>query len=368
MTLGKRPGDPVKVLIVDDSAMIRKVLSMGLSTDPMIRVVGAASGAEQAFHMIDDLRPDVLTLDIEMPRMDGVTFLRRLMPVTPIPTVVISSATQRGASVTLQALEAGAVDIIGKPSLGIGKGLPDIMADVCRRVHAAAHSRPVSPASRGLRATLAPRGGQRQMPVMVIGASTGGVQALAQILQDLPHDAPGTVIVQHMPEGFTAAFARRLDATTAIRVREARDGDPIQPGVALLAPGGDRHVVIAGRAPHWHVKLIEGEAECFARPSVDVLFASAARHCGNRCVAALLTGMGRDGARGLLALHDAGAITIAQDEATSVVWGMPAAAVALGAARHVLPLPDIAGALLDASRSIVTGGPTRLTAQGGTQA
>ena len=365
MTSSNQTPRPVRVLIVDDSAMIRKVLALGLATDPMIEVVGAASGAEQAFQMIQELKPDVMTLDIEMPKMDGVTFLRRLMPIMPVPTVVISSATQRGAAVTLQALEAGALDIIAKPSLGIGEGLPVIMADVCRRVHAAAKARPAAAGSGLARPLSASPVSDRHAAIIVIGASTGGVQALAQILHQMPHDAPGIVIVQHMPEGFTAAFANRLDGTSAIRVREAKDGDLIVPGVALVAPGGDRHLVISGRAPNWRVSLVEGEPQCFSRPSVDVLFESAARRCGARCAAALLTGMGKDGATGLLALRDAGAITVAQDEASSVVWGMPAAAVALGAAMQVLPLKDISSALLDASKSIVSGGISRRVAQGG---
>ncbi|NEX45295.1 chemotaxis response regulator protein-glutamate methylesterase [Rhodobacter sp. ETT8] len=353
---------PVRVLIIDDSAMIRKVLAMGLSTNPLIEVVGTASGADQAFQMIEELSPDVLTLDIEMPKMDGVTFLRRLMPVRPIPTVVISSATQQGAAITLQALEAGAVDIIAKPTLGTGNGLPVIMAEICRRVQAAAHARPFAgqPVAARLKAQRLSR--PTAPSIIAIGASTGGVQALAQILQQMPYDAPGIVIVQHMPEGFTAAFANRVDASTAIRVREARDGDPIMPGVALIAPGGDRHLVIMGKAPYWHVALIDGEPECFSRPSVNVMFESAALRCGPNCVAALLTGMGKDGAQGLLSLHRAGAVTIAQDEATSVVWGMPAAAVDLGAAKHVLPLGAIAPALIDASKSLVSGGRNRCSA------
>ena len=364
MTPLPRKVKPVRVLIVDDSAMIREVLTRGLSTDPLIEVVGSASGAEQAFKMIEDLRPDVMTLDIEMPKMDGVTFLRRLMPLIPLPTVVISSATQRGAAVTLQALEAGAVDVIAKPSLGMGVGLRDIMADVCRRVQAAAQARPSAGSLTAARSAAPVRTSAEQTAIIVIGASTGGVQALAQILQQMPHDAPGIVIVQHMPEGFTAAFASRLDASTAIRVREAKDGDRITPGVALVAPGGTRHMVITGRAPNLRVALIEGELECFARPSVNVLFNSAARHCGPRCVAALLTGMGKDGALGLLNLRKAGAVTIAQDEASSVVWGMPAAAVDLGAACQVLPLGAITPAMIDASHSLVSRGRAGRTAQG----
>jgi two-component system, chemotaxis family, protein-glutamate methylesterase/glutaminase len=355
---------PVRVLIVDDSAMMREVLTRGLSTDPMIKVVGAASGAEQAFQMIEELRPDVMTLDIEMPKMDGVTFLRRLMPVMSLPTVVISSATQRGAAVTLQALEAGAVDVIAKPSLGVGVGLRDMMADVCRRVQAAAQARPSAGNVGMANLDLPVRSGGEKPSVIVIGASTGGVQALTQILQQMPHDAPGIVIVQHMPEGFTAAFANRMDTTTAIRVREARDGDRITPGVALVAPGGNRHLVILGRAPHWRVSLVEGEPECFARPSVNVMFDSAARYCGSHCVAALLTGMGKDGALGMFNLRKAGAVTIAQDEASSVVWGMPAAAVELGAAAQILPLGEISGALIRASHSIVSSGRAGRIAQG----
>lgn len=362
MTSFRKSSRPVRVLIVDDSAMIRKVLSMGLSADPLIDVVGAASGAEQAFQMIQDLKPDVMTLDIEMPRMDGVTFLRRLMPVMPLPTVVISSATQQGAAITLRALEAGAVDIIAKPSLKIGEGLQPIMADVCRRVRDAALARPSAP-SQGVARSVLPRSASAgRASVILIGASTGGVQALAQILQDMPPDAPGIVIVQHMPEGFTAAFANRLDGMTAIRVREAQDGDSILPGVALLAPGGGRHMVINGTAPNWHVSLIEGDPVCFSRPSVDVMFKSFARHSGQHCVAALLTGMGKDGAQGLLELRQSGATTIAQDKESSVVWGMPAAAVGIGAATHVLPLASIAPALLDTSKSLVSGGATRHSA------
>ena len=340
---------PVRVLIVDDSAMIRKVLSLGLAADPMIDVVGTASGAEQALEMIAALKPDVMTLDIEMPRMDGVTFLRQLMPVMPLPTVIISSATQQGAAVTLQALEAGAVDVIAKPTLGIGTGLTTIMPEVCARVRAAATARPARMAAHVRHPAGTAAAQKSDARLIAIGASTGGVQALARVLQDMPHDAPGIVIVQHMPAGFTRAFADRLDAATRIRVREAQDGDTVQPGVALVAPGGDRHMVLTGTAPHWRVGLVEGDPVCFSRPSVDRLFQSVARHAGKRACAALLTGMGKDGAAGLLAIQQAGGCTIAQDEVTSVVWGMPAAAVELNAARMVLPLDSIATALLSSA-------------------
>lgn len=292
----------VRVLIVDDSAVIRKVLSMGLSDDPLIQVVGTAASADEAMGMIDALHPDVMTLDIEMPRLDGVSFLRQLMPVNPLPTVIISSATRRAASVTLDALAAG----------NSGR-------------------------------------------LIAIGASTGGVQALAQILQDVPQDAPGIVIVQHMPAGFTQAVAKRLDQACAIDIREAKDGDMVLPGTALVAPGGDLHLEVQGLGPNWRVSLVPGDPVRFARPSVDVMFRSVARAAGRSAVAALLTGMGRDGADGLLGIRKAGGTTLAQDEASSIVWGMPAAAAELGAAERILPLSDMAEAILSAASRPATG-------------
>lgn len=337
---------PVRVLIVDDSAMIRKVLSLGLSSDPGIQVVGAASDGERALDMVRDLSPDVITLDIEMPRIDGVTFLQRLMPQRPIPTVVISGITSAGADVTLRALEAGAVDVIAKPSLGLATGLTGIMDDICRRVRAAATARPVlgRMSARGPELRLRPAHSDH---VIVIGASTGGVQALTALLPHMPPDAPPIAIVQHMPEGFTASFARRLDDVCRIDVREAQDGDRLLPGTALIAPGGPRHMRLVGQRPALCVTLNEGPPVCFSTPSVDVLFDSAARALGTHCAAALLTGMGKDGADGMLRIRQAGGRTIAQDEASSVVWGMPGHAAAIGAAEHILPLSYIAAALLD---------------------
>ena len=346
-TAGNRP---IRVMIVDDSAMIRKVLTIGLSADPKVRVVGTASNAATALEMVGTLRPDVITLDIEMPGMDGVGFLRELMPRNPVPTVVISGVTRQGAAITMQALEAGAVDIIPKPSLGVGEGLPIIMAEVCRRVVAAAGARPVIGHSAEIRARAAAataRSGAAYTRLLAIGASTGGVQALGQLLPRMPKDAPGILIVQHMPEGFTAAFATRLNAASEITVREARDGDAVEPGVALIAPGGKRHMILTGSAPNWRVALTEGEPVCFSRPSVDVLFESVAVRAGMHATAALLTGMGRDGASGLSQIRATGGHTVAQDEASSVVWGMPQAAIELGAAADVLPLDQIADALLN---------------------
>ena len=338
---------PVRVLIVDDSAMIRKVLSMGLASDPGIEVVGTASDGEQALDMVRTLAPDVITLDIEMPRIDGVTFLRRLMPERLVPTVVISGVTSEGADVTSRALEAGAVDIITKPSLGTGNGLPQIMTDICQRVRDAARANPVIGRSTlQKRPALQARAFQSDH-VIVIGASTGGVQALSSMLPTMPENAPAIVIVQHMPEGFTRSFAKRLDASCAIHVREAEDGDLVSPGTALIAPGGKQHLMLRGRRPHLRVALAEGPPVCFSTPSVDVLFQSAAQVLGVNCAAALLTGMGKDGAEGMLQIRQAGGRTIAQDEGSSVVWGMPGQAAAIGAADHILPLPYIAAALLD---------------------
>lgn len=343
---------PVRVLIIDDSAMVRQVLSMGLAADPLISVMGAASNAEQAWQMMQAERPDVITLDVEMPGMDGVSFLRRYIPQMPVPTVVISALTHESAPVTLQAMEAGAVDVIEKPALGVGEGLPAIMRDVCARVRAAASARPTPGRLRPVRpraAALAAALGELRMAagsLIAIGASTGGVQALGRILPMFPAESPGIVIVQHMPTGFTGAFAKRLNADCAMEVIEARDGDEVRPGRILLAPGGDRHMEVQRGPTGWRVTMTEGAPVCFSRPSVDVLFRSVARHAGRDCAAALLTGMGKDGAAGMLAIRAAGGRTIAQDEASCVVYGMPLAAVELGAAETVLPLDEIPDRLI----------------------
>lgn len=338
---------PVRVLIVDDSAMIRKVLSIGFEADPLLEVVGAASDGCMALQMVQELRPDVITLDIEMPRIDGVSFLKHLMPDRPIPTVVISSVTSEGANVTLQALEAGAVDVIAKPALGVGQGLARIMTEICARVRAAAHAKPVIGKLAGRKLPLPRNRPSAPDHVILIGASTGGVQALSSLLPMMPADAPPIVIVQHMPEGFTAQFAKRLNASCHITVREAEDGDLLQAGTALIAPGGKRHLVLRGRKPTLRVALEEGPPVCFSTPSVDMLFRSAVRILGTHCAAALLTGMGKDGAEGLLEIRRAGGRTIAQDEASSVVWGMPGHAAQIGAADQILPLNYISAALLD---------------------
>ncbi|MEN9410094.1 MAG: hypothetical protein RL216_2068 [Pseudomonadota bacterium] len=340
---------PVRVLVVDDSAMVRKVLSMGLSADPRIEVMGTASNAEAAWDIMQRDRPDVITLDVEMPRVDGLSFLRQFLPQMPIPTVMISSLTQAGAQVTLQAMEAGAVDVISKPSLGLATGLPAIMTGICTRVRAAAHARVL--VGRTRRATAHPvltTGSTRpDMPsVIAIGSSTGGVQALSAILPDFPPETPGIAIVQHMPEGFTGPFAARLDTLCRMQVREAQDGDLLTPGLVLVAPGGTRHMALERVGRAFRVRLVQGDPVCFSRPSVDVLMESVARIAGPQAAGAILTGMGRDGAKGLLAIRRAGGRTYAQDEATSVVYGMPMAARDNGAAAEVLPLEEIPARLL----------------------
>lgn len=341
----------VRVLIVDDSAMVRRVLMMGLSSDPEIEVIGSASNATQAWDMMQAQRPDVITLDVEMPATDGVTFLSRYMQVMPIPTVMISALTSESAPVTLQAMEAGAVDVIEKPSLGV-EGMSGMMRDICERVRAAASARPVLRRARVRQAPPVappPQYDERAAhgTLMAIGSSTGGVQALSRILPMFPVASPPILIVQHMPEGFTGAFARRLDAVCNMSVCEARDGEEVRFGTVYIAPGGQRHMTVRREgASSWSILLEPGDPVSYSRPSVDVLFASVAQQAGRKAIAALLTGMGRDGARGMLAIRQAGGTTFAQDEATSVVYGMPFAAVELGAAKETLPLDDIPDRML----------------------
>lgn len=347
------PGGKIRVLVIDDSALARKILVDGLSKDPLIEVIGAARDPYVAFDLIVKHRPDVITLDIEMPGMDGVTFLKKFMPLYPTPTVVVSSLTEHGKQITLDALEAGALDIVTKPRVGIVDGLPALMGDLCARVKAAARApmcrRPA--ASLPPEAHLAPISESEALQettdrVIVIGSSAGGVSALSRILPAFPAASPGIVIVQHMPAGFTTGFAQRLDSLSAMQVREAQDGDRVHSGLVLLAPGGDRHLEVRRSGGEYRVMLLPGPKVTSHQPSVDVLFRSVARQVGRNAAAALLTGMGEDGAAGLLAVRMAGGHTLCQDEATSVVWGMPGTAWKMGAAEVMLPLDEIPGRLL----------------------
>ena len=339
----------VRVLIVDDSALVRRILSDALSKHDDIEVVGTATDPYVARERIVQLRPDVITLDIEMPRMDGLSFLSKLMQHFPLPVVVVSSLTPQNSETALRALALGAVEVIAKPGSSLAAG--DIADHLVRAVRAASHARVVK---RMVAADAPPVPGRSAIAtlnatnkIIALGASTGGTQALEQVLRRFPVDAPGTVIVQHMPEHFTLSFAKRLDQVCAMRVQEAKDGDFVVPGLALVAPGG-KHLVLQASGARWAVRVKDGPKVHHQRPAVDVLFQSVARSAGRNAVGALLTGMGADGAKGMLAMREAGAYTVAQNEETCVVYGMPREAVKLGAAIDVLPLDRIADALLHA--------------------
>jgi two-component system chemotaxis response regulator CheB len=346
----------IRVLIVDDSAVVRQTLSDILSADPAIEVIGTASDPFVAAERMRDETPDVITLDIEMPRMDGLTFLQKIMTQHPIPVVICSSLAESGAASTLKALEYGAVDIIAKPRFGTKQFLEESCIVLREAVKAAAGARlrtltpkrAVEPKLTADAILSAAREGamlETTEKVVVIGASTGGTEALRALLEVLPPDAPGIVIVQHMPEVFTRAFANRLDSLCQISVKEAETNDSVIRGRALIAPG-NHHALLKRSGARYYVEIKDGPLVSRHRPSVDVLFRSAARYAGRNAVGVILTGMGDDGARGLLEMKEAGASTIAQDEATSVVFGMPNEAIKRGAADVVLPLPSIAGSIL----------------------
>lgn len=340
----------VKVLIVDDSALVRKVLTSIFSSDPGIVVVGTANDPAAAWEKIQSLDPDVLTLDVEMPRMDGISFLRKLMRARPMPVVMVSSLTEAGGEATIRALELGAVDFIAKPKLEIERGIHDLAGDLVARVKQAARARVRRPAART--ADLAPAvdvapdfRGAWMHKVIAIGASTGGPEALVSLMRSLPADCPGIVIVQHMPEKYTAPFAKRLDGVGRVRVKEAEDGDRLLPGHALLAPGG-RQMEFSRSGAEYRVRVFAGEPVNRHRPSVDVLFHSCAARLGGNAVGVILTGMGADGAKGLAAMRAQGARTIAQSEATCVVFGMPKEAILAGGAEETLGLEDIPAGIL----------------------
>lgn len=334
---------PVRVLVVDDSAVVRSILSSQLQGFPDIEVVGTATDPYVARDKIVSLRPDVVTLDIEMPRMDGITFLRRLMHYHPTRVVIVSSLTPEGGELALEAMDAGAIDVVSKPGPAYTVGdMVDQLADSIRAAASARLERRVLQ-SLGTPKTLAMS--RTTNKVIAIGGSTGGTVALQSVLQALPANAPGTLAVLHMPEHFTAAYARRLNELCAVEVREAQNGDAVVPGRALIAPG-NRHLTLSRSGASYRVLVKDGPQVNRHRPSVDVLFKSVARFAGRNAVGVLLTGMGADGAAGLLAMRDAGARTIAQDEASSVVFGMPKEAVRLGAAEQVLTLGSIAQSVL----------------------
>jgi len=337
----------IKVLIVDDSAIVRKIFSEELAKYPDIEIVGAAPDPFVARDKIVNLKPDVITLDVEMPRMDGLTFLRKLMKYYPLPTIIVSSLTPKGGKLTLEALDIGAVDVIAKPGGSYSVG--DMSAQLADKIRAAARARLIqAPAlmESDRTETEAPRAlTQTTNKIIAIGASTGGTEALKAVLTKLPHNSPGVVIVQHMPANFTTAFAERLNGLCQITVKEAKDNDAVIPGTALLAPG-NYHMILRRSGARYYVEVKTGPMVHHQRPAVDILFKSTARYAGANAVGVILTGMGADGAQGLKEMKDAGAGTIAQDEKSCVVFGMPKEAIKLGAVDRVLPLEHIAAEIL----------------------
>lgn len=351
---------PIRVLIVDDSALMRQILADILRQDPEITVVGSAPDPYVAWEKIQSLRPDVLTLDVEMPRMDGLTFLEKLMRARPMPVLMVSSLTEKGCQTTFRALELGAIDFVTKPKIDVASGTVDQAAEIVEKVKVAARAR-VRTRPRTAPAAAAPPPASKSVllqqmthKVICIGASTGGTEALLTVLTALPADSPGIVIVQHMPAGFTRSFAQRLDGACQIRVKEAQDGDRILQGHALLAPGG-LHMAVRRAGASYMVRVGPGQPVNRHCPSVDVLFRSAATHLGANAIGAILTGMGNDGAAGLLEMRQAGARTLAEHESTCVVFGMPREAIACGAAEQIVPLGDIATRLVALSRAMSAG-------------
>jgi len=358
--LMKKSKTPIKVLLVDDSAVVRQVLQALLDQEPDIQVVAVASDPVFALDKMSKEWPDVIVLDIEMPRMDGITFLKKIMTEHPTPVVICSSLTEKGAETTVQALAAGAIEIITKPKIGLKNFLIESSGDLARAVRAAALanvknlpkalSRPIPVAEKFNADVILSAAGSNAMAkttehIVAIGASTGGTQALEAILTALPRVSPGIVIVQHMPEKFTAAFAARLNGLCEIEVREAKNNDRVIPGLALIAPGG-RHMLLKRSGAFYYVDVIEGAPVNRHCPSVDVLFRSVAKFAGKNATGIIMTGMGDDGARGLKEMLDVGANTIAQDEASCAVFGMPKEAIKLGAAKRIMPLKEMPWAIL----------------------
>jgi two-component system chemotaxis response regulator CheB len=337
----------IRVLIVDDSAIVRKIFTEELSRYPDIEVVGAAPDPFVARDKIVALKPDVVTLDIEMPRMDGITFLKKLMKYYPIPVIIVSSLTTKGGKLTLEALEIGAVEVIAKPGSSYTVG--DLSEQLAQKIRAASKVKmtrqaPGSPAPAKEPEPLHALA-QTSQKIVAIGASTGGTEALKSVLTKLPPNSPGIVVVQHMPANFTTAFADRLNGLCQIGVREAKDGDTVATGSALIAPG-NFHMILRRSGARYYVEVKNGPMVHHQRPAADILFRSAARYAGANAIGVILTGMGADGAAGLLEMKKAGASTIAQDEKTCVVFGMPKEAIKLGAVDRILPIDQIAGEII----------------------
>ncbi len=340
-----------RVLIIDDSALIRSLLTEIIGKQPDLEVIGAAPDPLVAREMIRALNPDVLTLDVEMPRMDGLDFLEKLMRLRPMPVVMVSTLTERGADVTMRALELGAIDFVAKPKLGIASGMQDLGAEICDKIRVASkarlHRHVAGPAAHGTADKAAPERYSRMSTekLIAIGASTGGTEAIREVLVRLPPDCPGVLITQHMPAGFTRSFATRMNSLCRITVSEAVDGERVLPGHAYIAPG-DLHMRLAKSGSNYIIALDSTDPVNRHRPSVEVLFRSVATIAGRNALGVMLTGMGRDGAAAMVDMRKAGSFNIAQDEATCVVFGMPREAIALGAANEVLPVTEIADRLM----------------------
>jgi len=358
-------GNKTRVVVVDDSALVRGLLAEIINHEPDLTCVGAASDPYVAREMIRNLNPDVITLDVEMPRMDGIDFLGKLMRLRPMPVVMVSTLTERGAEVTMRALELGAVDFVAKPKIGVADGLKQLADDIVDKVRTAAkaHVRrlpagataasaaaggPTAPAQ----PAAAPLGRLSTEKIIFIGASTGGTEATKEVLLALPADSPAVMITQHMPPGFTRSYAARLDGLCRIRVSEARDGDRVLPGHAYIAPGG-LHLSVERSGANYIARVRDGEPVNRHKPSVEVLFESAARVVGPNALGVMLTGMGGDGSRAMKAMRDAGSYNFCQDEQSCVVFGMPREAIMQGAAHEVLPLNKIGPALIERLRSTV---------------
>ncbi|MFZ5594261.1 MAG: protein-glutamate methylesterase/protein-glutamine glutaminase [Pseudomonadota bacterium] len=355
----------IRVLVVDDSALVRQLLTEILGSDPAIEVVGSASDPYMARDKIKQLSPDVLTLDVEMPRMDGITFLGNLMRLHPMPVIMVSSLTEQGAEVTFQALETGAVDFVSKPKTDLAYTLHEYAEEIIAKVKMAAsvqvrvleRTKPVSKEAQpkySADAILSDSAAKRHFKttecLIAIGASTGGTEAIKEVLVRLPADTPGIVITQHIPEAFSAPFAKRMNSASAMTVFEAREEQQILPGHVYIAPG-NRHLLVVRDGARYVCRLNDGPPVNRHRPSVDVMFRSVAQNAGPNAIGVILTGMGDDGAQGLKEMHDAGALTIAQDEKSSVVWGMPGEAVKAGGVDKVLPLDRIASKIISLAKN-----------------
>jgi two-component system chemotaxis response regulator CheB len=341
----------IKVLIIDDSALIRGVMREIVNSQADMEVVGVAPDPIVARELIKQVNPDVLTLDVEMPRMNGLDFLEKLMRLRPTPVVMVSTLTEQGSDVTLRALELGAVDYVAKPKLGVREGMTELIEEVAEKIRAAAQAR-VRRSTGGGQATVAPPGRvagnfiHTTERVVFIGSSTGGTEALKEVLTRMPANSPALMITQHMPESFTKSFASRLDSLSAMKVKEAEHNERVLPGHAYVAPGHS-HMQIRKSGAYYYTELAQSEPVNRHRPSVDVLFDSAARILGANALGVILTGMGKDGAAGMLRMRQAGAYTLAQDAASCVVYGMPKAAVELGAVHEIVALNDIAGRIVE---------------------